>query len=80
MMYADVVMEKAEDKEPAEGKGIRKILDDMLDEFKVKKVINLTPTSMQMNCYISQKNSKLPSKEFWEQNFPTMQKCNSKAV
>lgn len=37
MMYADVVMEKAEDKEPAEGKGIRKILDDMLDEFKVKK-------------------------------------------
>jgi pyruvate,orthophosphate dikinase len=37
MMYADVVMEKAEDLEPAEGKGIRKILDEMLDEFKVKK-------------------------------------------
>ena len=34
MMYADVVMEKAEGLEPAEGKGIRKILDDMLDEYK----------------------------------------------
>jgi pyruvate,orthophosphate dikinase len=37
MMYADVVMEKAEDLEPAGGKGIRKILDEMLDEFKHKK-------------------------------------------
>ncbi|MCR4966001.1 MAG: pyruvate, phosphate dikinase [Bacteroidales bacterium] len=37
MMYADVVMEKAEGIEPAEGKGIRKILDDMLDEFKAAK-------------------------------------------
>ncbi|MBO4875932.1 MAG: pyruvate, phosphate dikinase [Bacteroidales bacterium] len=37
MMYADVVMEKAEGIEPADGKGIRKILDDMLDEFKHKK-------------------------------------------
>ena len=37
MMYADVVMEKAEGLEPAEGKGIRKQLDDMLDEFKHKK-------------------------------------------
>ena len=34
MMYADVVMEKAEGLEPAEGKGIRKILDEKLDEFK----------------------------------------------
>lgn len=37
MMYSDVVMEKAEDLEPAEGKGIRKILDEMLDEYKHKK-------------------------------------------
>jgi len=34
MMYADVVMEKAEGLEPAEGKGIRKLLDEMLDDFK----------------------------------------------
>jgi pyruvate, orthophosphate dikinase len=37
MMYADVVMEKAEGIEPAEGKGIRKQLDEMLDEFKKSK-------------------------------------------
>jgi pyruvate, orthophosphate dikinase len=37
MMYADVVMEKAEGLEPSDGKGIRKQLDEMLDEFKHKK-------------------------------------------
>ena len=37
MMYADVVMEKAEGIEPADGKGIRKQLDDMLDKFKEEK-------------------------------------------
>ena len=37
MMYADVVMEKSEGIEPADGKGIRKQLDDMLDEFKAKR-------------------------------------------
>ena len=37
MMYADVVMEKAEDMEPVKGVGIRKILDDMLDNFKKKQ-------------------------------------------
>ncbi len=36
MMYADVVMEKAEGIEPADGKSIRKQLDDMLDAFKEK--------------------------------------------
>jgi pyruvate,orthophosphate dikinase len=34
MMYADVVMEKAEGLEPAEGKGIRKIMDEKLDQYK----------------------------------------------
>ncbi|MCR4828137.1 MAG: pyruvate, phosphate dikinase [Bacteroidales bacterium] len=37
MMYADVVMEKAEGIEPEENKGIRKQLDDMLDAFKEQK-------------------------------------------
>ena len=37
MMYADVVMEKAEGIEPADGKGIRKQLDETLDEYKHKK-------------------------------------------
>ncbi len=34
MMYADVVMEKSEGIEPADDKGIRKQLDDMLDSYK----------------------------------------------
>ena len=34
MMYADVVMEKAEGKEPRGGKGIRKVLDEKLEKIK----------------------------------------------
>ncbi|RPJ03793.1 MAG: pyruvate, phosphate dikinase, partial [Spirochaetaceae bacterium] len=34
MMYADVVMEKAEGIEPKGGKGVRKILDEKLEELK----------------------------------------------
>jgi len=34
MMYADVVMEKAAGIEPKNGKGIRKVLDEMLEEVK----------------------------------------------
>ena len=37
MMYSDVVMEKAEGIEPQEGKGIRKVLDGLLDEIKHAK-------------------------------------------
>ncbi len=37
MMYSDVVMEKAEGIEPPDGKGIRKQLDDMLNEYKKAK-------------------------------------------
>ncbi len=40
MMYADVVMEKAEGLEPAGGTGIRKQLDEMLDEYKHKKGVS----------------------------------------
>lgn len=37
MMYADVVMEKAEGIEPKGGKGIRKILDERLEQLKHEK-------------------------------------------
>ena len=37
MMYSDVVMEKAAGIEPEEGRGIRKQLDDMLQEVKSRK-------------------------------------------
>ncbi len=36
-MYADVVMEKAEGIEPFEGKGIRRLLDELLDQYKYIK-------------------------------------------
>lgn len=37
MMYADVVMEKAEGLEPRGGKGIRKILDERMEQVKREK-------------------------------------------
>lgn len=37
MMYSDVVMEKAEGIEPADGQGIRQQLDRMMSELKAKK-------------------------------------------
>ncbi|MGI5871272.1 MAG: pyruvate, phosphate dikinase [Bacillota bacterium] len=37
MMYSDVVMEKAAGIEPKDGKGIRKILDERLEEVKKQK-------------------------------------------
>lgn len=37
MMYSDVVMEKAAGIEPKDGKGIRKILDERLEEVKQEK-------------------------------------------
>ncbi|NLG84091.1 MAG: pyruvate, phosphate dikinase [Firmicutes bacterium] len=37
MMYSDVVMEKAAGIEPKDGKGIRKILDERLEEVKKEK-------------------------------------------
>ncbi len=40
MMYADVVMEKAEGIEVEEGRGIRKQLDEMLDQLKKAKGYN----------------------------------------
>ncbi len=37
MMYTDVVMEKAAGREPHNGKGIRKVLDEQLEALKKKK-------------------------------------------
>ncbi|MBN1158198.1 MAG: pyruvate, phosphate dikinase [Bacteroidales bacterium] len=41
MMYADVVMEKSEGRDPIGGKGIRKQLDEMLEAFKKSKGYDL---------------------------------------
>lgn len=37
MMYSDVVMEKAEGIEPYEGKGIRKLLEELMEQYKYIK-------------------------------------------
>jgi pyruvate, orthophosphate dikinase len=57
MMYADVVMEKAEDLPPSEGKGIRKLLDEKLDEFKKEK-------GYKSDTEISAEELKLLAEEF----------------
>ena len=41
MMYADVVVEKAGGMEPVKGKGIRKLMDERLEEMKKKKGVEL---------------------------------------
>ncbi len=41
MMYADVVIEKAGGMEPAKGKGIRKLMDERLEEMKKKNGVEL---------------------------------------
>ncbi len=41
MMYADVVVEKAQGMEPAKGKGIRKIMDERLEAAKKAKGVEL---------------------------------------
>ena len=54
MMYSDVVMEKAAGVEPAEGKGIRKQLDDMLHQVKesrgYKSDADLTADELKVLC------------------------------
>ena len=45
MMYSDVVMEKAEDIEPAEGKGIRVQLEQIMARAEeVEEATSPTPT------------------------------------
>ena len=54
MMYSDVVMEKAEGIEAADGKGIRKQLDEILDQYKkdhgYKSDTDLTVEDLKKLC------------------------------
>lgn len=70
MMYADVVMEKAGGMEPAKGKGIRKIMDELLEEVKHKNgVANDTDLGVEDLKYLSIEFKKLV-KELLGQPFP----------
>jgi len=48
MMYSDVVMEKAEDAEPAEGRGIRNQLERLLLMAKKTKARSLGKSSKKL--------------------------------
>jgi pyruvate,orthophosphate dikinase len=56
MMYSDVVMEKAEGIEPADGKGIRRQLDEILDHYKKAKGYKADPdlTAEDLKAVIEQ--------------------------
>ena len=70
MMYSDVVMEKAEGIEPAEGKGIRKQLDELLGEFKKAKGYKADPelTAEDLKALVAEFKSKV--KEVLGKEFP----------
>lgn len=70
MMYADVVMEKAGGLEPANGKGIRKVMDEFLEEVKHKKgVANDTDLDVEDLKYLATEFKKLV-KKLLGQEFP----------
>ena len=48
MMYSDVVMEKTEGIEPAEGQGIRVQLDGLLHQMKAEKGYKAIPNYPKM--------------------------------
>jgi pyruvate, orthophosphate dikinase len=70
MMYADVVMEKAEGIEAKDGKGIRKQLDDMLDEFKHSKGYKSDTDITADELKLLAENFKKKVKEVLGKDFP----------
>ena len=70
MMYADVVMEKSEGIEPADGKGIRKQLDDMLDAFKAARGYKSDTEITADELKILAENFKAKVKEVLGTEFP----------
>ena len=69
MMYSDVVMEKAEGIEPAEGQAIRRQLDGIMEELKEKKGYkydtDLTVDDLKELCEVFKKQIKITlGKEF----------------
>ena len=70
MMYADVVMEKAEGIEAPEGKGIRKQLDEMLDHYKHSKGLKSDTDLSAEDLKILADNFKARIKEYFGVEFP----------
>lgn len=70
MMYGDVVMEKAEGLEPAEGKGVRKLMEDALDGYKKKKGYKADTDLTAEDLEVLAGQFKLIVKKHLGKNFP----------
>ena len=70
MMYADVVIEKAGGMEPAKGIGIRKIMDERLEEVKKEKGVELDTDLSADDLKKLVKEFKALTKKHLKQDFP----------
>ena len=70
MMYADVVIEKAGGMDPAKGIGIRKIMDERLEEVKKEKGVELDTDLSADDLKKLVKEFKALTKKHLKQDFP----------
>jgi len=70
MMYSDVVIEKAGGMEPAKGKGIRKLMDERLEELKKEKGVELDTELSADDLKNLVKEFKALTKKYLKVDFP----------
>jgi len=70
MMYSDVVIEKAGGMEPAKGKGIRKLMDERLEEVKRERGVSLDTELSAEDLKKLVKEFKALTKKYLKVEFP----------
>ena len=70
MMYSDVVIEKAGGMEPAKGKGIRKLMDERLEEVKKEQKVSLDTELSADDLKKLVKEFKALTKKYLKVEFP----------
>ncbi len=70
MMYSDVVIEKAGGMEPAKGKGIRKLMDERLEEVKKERQVSLDTELSADDLKKLVKEFKALTKKYLKVEFP----------
>ncbi|MBF8456275.1 pyruvate, phosphate dikinase [Kaistella sp. G5-32] len=70
MMYSDVVIEKAGGMEPAKGKGIRKLMDERLEEVKKERGVELDTELSADDLQKLVKEFKALTKKYLKVEFP----------
>ena len=70
MMYSDVVIEKAGGMEPAKGKGIRKLMDERLEEVKKERGVSLDTELSAEDLKKLVKEFKALTKKYLKVEFP----------